>query len=334
MAPWLVLTATLPTNPSGLRVKVWRALKATGARPLREGVYVLPEHASTAGALWELERTISAAGADAHLLVVPARDASQDKAFRALFDRGEHYAELLQSVKEARVGLRKSTEAQLHQTLRTLEQRLEGIRASDFFPGKDSQRAGEAVAALRREVELRLSPDEPAPTQAAIPRLSATDFQGRTWATRRRPWVDRLGTAWLVHRFIDEKPTFTWLSDPKKCPASAVGYDFDGATFTHVDDKVTFEVVAHSFGLVADAALRRVAALVHCIDIGGAPMEEAPGFEMVVRGLQARHASDDALLAAALTTFDAVYAAMQVPHEPCPAARKATTALRSTKALQ
>lgn len=315
MTSWLILTATLPTNPSGLRVRVWRALKATGAGTLREGVYVLPEHAPTAQALWDLERTISAAGADAHLLVVPARDEAQEKAFRALFDRGDHYAELLQSIKEARSGLGKSTEAQLHKALRTLEQQLEGIRSSDFFPGKDFQRSSEALAALRRAIELHLSPNEPGPTDAAIAPHSIADYQGRTWATRRRPWVDRLATAWLVKRFIDKKPRFTWLADPKKCPKSALGYDFDGATFTHVGDKVTFEVVAESFGLLEDAAIRRLAALVHDIDIGGIPVDEAPGFEMVVRGLQARHTDDDALLAAAITTFDAVYAAMQVPHD-------------------
>jgi len=52
---------------------------------------------------------------------------------------------------------------------------------------------------------------------------------------------------------------------------------------------------------------------VHCIDVGGIPVDEAPGFEMVVRGLQARHADDDQLLAAALPVFDALYAALQVP---------------------
>lgn len=315
MSSWLILTATLPTTPSGLRVKVWRALKATGAGTLREGVYVLPEHASTAQALWNLERTISEAGADAHLLVVTARDEAQEKAFRTLFDRAEHYAELLQSIKDLRSGLRKSTEAQLHKGLRMLEQQLEGIRSSDFFPGKDAQRASAALAALRREVELHLSPDEPGATGAAIAPRSMADYQGRTWATRKRPWVDRLGTAWLVQRFIDKKPTFAWLADPKKCPKSALGYDFDGATFTHVGDKVTFEVVAESFGLLDDPALRRLAALVHYIDTGGIPVDEAPGFELVIRGLQARHTDDDALLAAALTTFDAVHAAMQVPHE-------------------
>jgi hypothetical protein len=312
---WLILTATLPASPSGLRVRVWRNLKATGAGTLRDGVYVLPEHASTAETLWNLERTIAEAGADAHLLVVQARDETQEKAFKALFDRSELYAELLQLIKEARGTIKKATEAQLHKGLRDLDAQLEGIQRTDFFPGKEGQKAAEALGALRRDVELHLSPDEPAPSHAAIEARSIADYQGRTWATRKRPWVDRLGTAWLVQRFIDKKPRFTWLADPRKCPKAALGYDFDDATFTHVGDKVTFEVVAESFGLLEDPALVRLATLVHYIDIGGIPVDEAPGFEMLVRGLQVRHTNDDDLLAAALPVFDAYYAALQVPHD-------------------
>ena len=312
---WLVLTATLPTRPSGLRVRVWRALKATGAGTLREGVYVLPEHAPSAPTLWELERTIAEAGADAHMLVLQARDAAQEQAFRALFDRSELYTEYLQAVKQARGEVRSSTGAELHKRLRTLETQLQALQANDFFPGKGSQKAAEALAALRRAVELRLSPDEPAATTAKIPARSIADYQGRTWATRKRPWVDRLGTAWLIQRFIDKRPRFSWLADPQKCPKSALGYDFDGATFTHVGDKVTFEVVAESFGLLQDPALQRLAPLVHYIDIGGIPVDEAAGFELLIRGLQARHKDDNDLLSAALPAFDACYAALQEPHE-------------------
>lgn len=311
MSNWLVLTATLPTAPSGLRVRVWRALKATGAGSLREGVYVLPEHAPTAPALWELEASIAAAGADAHLLVVPARDAGQEQGFRALFDRSEPYAQLLQQVKQARGGIRKLGEAELHKLLRDLERQLHAIQASDFFPGRPQQKAVDALAALRREVELHLSPGEPAAHAAVIEPRDIAEHQGRTWATRRRPWVDRLATAWLVQRFIDRQPRFVWLSDPTKCPRSALGYDFDGASFTHVGDKVTFEVVAESFGLLRDnQALQRLGAIVHCIDVGGMPVDEAPGLEMLIRGLQARHADDDELLAAAVPVFDACHAAL------------------------
>jgi hypothetical protein len=309
---WFVLTATLPTSPSGLRVRVWRALKATGAGTLREGVYVLPDHAPSAQKLWELERTISEAGADAHMLVLQARDDTQEQSFRALFDRSDLYAELEQSIKEARKRICTSTEAQLHRTLRDLDAQLQAIRASDFFAGTNDQEATDALTNLRREVTLHLSPDEPEATEASIPKRTIADYQGRTWATRKRPWVDRLATAWLVHRFIDKKPTFTWIADPKRCPKSALGYDFDGATFTHVGDKVTFEVVAESFGLLETPGLRRLSALVRCIDIGGVPVEEAPGFEMLIRGLQALHAVDDDLLGAALPVFDATHAAMRV----------------------
>jgi len=309
---WLVLTATLPTSPSALRVRVWRALKATGAGTLRDGVYVLPASASTAQALWDIERAIAEAGADAHMLVVNARDPAQEQSFRALFDRSDQYAELLQSSKEARATLETSTEVELHKSLRALEQQLQSIQASDFFPGKASEKAANALAALRREIEQHLSPGEPTSAAAEIARQSIAGYQGRTWATRKRPWVDRLATAWLVQRFVDKAPKFVWLADPRKCPKTALGFDFDGARFTHVGDKVTFEVVAHTFGLDEDPAIRRLGQLVHDIDIGGIPVDESAGVEMMVRGLQAQHDDDDALLAASCALFDTLYSAMRL----------------------
>ena len=311
MTDWLVLTATLPTHPSALRVRVWRALKATGAGALREGVYILPSSAPSAPALWNLERSIAQAGADAHMLVVTARDSTQEDTFRALFDRSDLYAELTQSIKAARATFKKTREADLRKGLRTLELQLQLIQASDFFPGPGGARAADALAALRREVELHLSPDEPAADYRPIERQAPAEFQGRTWATRKRPWVDRLATAWLVTRFVDKSPKFIWLADPRKCPRSALGFDFDGARFTHVGDKVTFEVVAATFGLDEDRAIERLGELVRCIDVGGIPVDEAPGVETMVRGLQAQHTKDDALLAAALPLFDTLHTALK-----------------------
>jgi hypothetical protein len=188
---------------------------------------------------------------------------------------------------------------------------LQQIQASDFFPGKENARCVDAVSALRREIELHLSPDEPSPTKAVVASLAIADYQGRIWATRKRPWVDRLATAWLISRFIDKSPNFIWLSDPKKCPKPALGYDFDGAAFTHVGELVTFEVVARSFRLDETPALARLGQLVHYIDIGGIPLDEAPGIEMIVRGLQAQYRDDDQLLEAAFAFFDTLHAALK-----------------------
>lgn len=311
MNSWLLLTTTLPTHPSALRVRVWRALKATGAGTLREGVYLLPAAAPTAQSLWNLEHTILETGAPAHMLVLTARDAAQESQFLALFDRSALYTELLQSIQHARSSLRSTPATTLRKTLRSLEQQLQTIQGIDFFPGPAQAQAEAALSALRQALERQLSPGEPSPRAAAIAPLARADYQGRTWATRHRPWVDRLATAWLVQRFVDTTAQFVWLDDPQQCPAAALGYDFDGASFSHVDTLVTFEVVARSFGLDADTGIQRLATLVHYIDVGGIPVDEAAGIETLVRGLQALHATDDALLAASLPIFDSLYSAMK-----------------------
>jgi hypothetical protein len=69
--------------------------------------------------------------------------------------------------------------------------------------------------------------------------------------------------------------------------------------------------VAQTFGLEDDPGIKRLGELVHYIDIGGIPVDEAPGIETVVRGLQAQHAEDDELLAAAVRLFDTLYTAMK-----------------------
>lgn len=315
MPDWLILTASLPTTPSGLRVRIWRALKSIGCATLREGVYLLPASAATAGELWAVERAIHEGGAEAHMLQLDARNASQEAAFRALFDRTEAYKDFSQALKDTRKRLRTASGPELRKLLRSLEQQRDALRHTDHFPGLACADADEGLVKLRVDIDLRLSPGEPKAESRTIERLSTTDFQRRIWATRRRPWVDRLASAWLVQRFIDAQPRFVWIDGPGQCPADALGYDFDGARFSHVGDRVTFEVLLHAFGLEHDIALATIGRLVHCIDIGGVAVDEAAGIEALVRGLQVQHDDDDALLAAACTMFDALHAALLRPAE-------------------
>ena len=81
---------------------------------------------------------------------------------------------------------------------------------------------------------------------------SAPRIAGSVWATRQRVWVDRVASAWLIRRFIDPDARFLWLTTPQDCPADAIGFDFDGAAFTHTGHRVTFEVFVASFDLGAD----------------------------------------------------------------------------------
>ncbi len=310
MIDWLLLAATLPSTPSALRVRVWRSLRATGCAPLRDGVYLLPADAPTAPDLHVLAATIADAGADSHLLALEARDAAQEAAFVALFDRAAAYTDYGEKLKAARATARRAAPAEQRQTLRALERQLEAIVAIDFFPGKGKDATERGLAMLAAEIHRRQSPGEPLPVAGAVVRLAREAFRGKVWATRKRPWVDRLATAWLVLRFVDPGARFVWIEPGRKPPRGALGFDFDGARFTHADDKVTFEVVADAFGLRDDAGVERVGQLVHSLDVGGIPVDEAAGVEAMVRGLHARHDDDDALLAAALPLLDSLHAAL------------------------
>jgi len=116
-----------------------------------------------------------------------------------------------------------------------------------------------------------------------------------------------MASAWLIKRFIDPKARIVWLSNPKACPPRALGFDFDGAAFTHVDARVTFEVLLASFTLEDDKGLERIGRLVHYLDVGGVPEPEAVGLETILDGARRQHTNDDRLLAEASKTFDYLY---------------------------
>jgi hypothetical protein len=165
---------------------------------------------------------------------------------------------------------------------------------------------------LEQQIVRTFSPDEPSAVDATVKRLARKDFQHRRWATRRRLWVDRVASAWLIRRFIDDHPTFVWLDDPKGRPKDTVGFDFDDAEFTHVNHLTTFEVLVLSFDLDEDRALARIGAMVQYLDVGGAPTPEAAGFEAILSGLRDRAADDDALLEGASAVLDALYESFKV----------------------
>ncbi|MFU7548267.1 chromate resistance protein ChrB domain-containing protein, partial [Pseudomonas paraeruginosa] len=84
---------------------------------------------------------------------------------------------------------------------------------------------------------------------------------------------------------IDSGAEILWLESPSDCPADALGFDFDGAAFSHVGHRVTFETLIDSFVLQAPG-LSRIAALVHYLDVGGSQPAEASGIERVLAGLR------------------------------------------------
>jgi hypothetical protein len=291
---FLSLFVTLSTKQSAGRMRVWRALKSLGCVTLRDGVYVLPESPQHAAALLEIAEDVKSVQGKADLFLLEGRDDPQHGQLVALFDRTEEYADLIRAIGAADAGDAK--------TLRALRREFAALSAIDFFPGEARRQAWDALAALEASAT-----GEPSDVSGQIRRLASADFQGCTWATRRHLWVDRMASAWLIRRFVDRKATFLWLDDPKRCPKEALGFDFDGATFTHIEGLVTFEVLAASFGLHSDPAIARISTIVHFLDAGGVPVAEAAGIEAVLAGARAAASNDEELLTEASHLFDNLY---------------------------
>lgn len=304
---WSLLVLTLPTENATARMRFWRALKAKGCAVLRDGIYLLPYTTEREGMLRELATAIADSGGTAHLLRAPSLDASQEAEFRTLFDRTDEYDGFIRALADARRTVTGQSAADLTKLLRRLRKDCETIVAIDYFPGEAATRAEVAWQDFVAHVDTVLSPGEPHAADRAIRSLAIADYQGRTWATRRRLWVDRVASAWLIRRFIDRSARFIWLTSPDACPADALGFDFDGAAFTHVGERVTFEVLLASFGLGKDPALSRLGAMVHALDVGGAHVPEATGFEAIISGARERATDDDQLLDEMSRVLDSIH---------------------------
>lgn len=319
---WLVLVLTLPTDNATARMRFWRALKAKGCAVLRDGVYLLPAADAAEKELLELSDSIGEAGGAAHLLRAPSRGADQEAEFRSLFDRGDDYTVFVTSLTDARKTLSGLSPTEITRLLKRTGKDFEAVAQIDFFPNEASVRAEAAWADFVALTNTVLSPGEPHQTAGAIVRLLGEDYQGRTWATRRGLWVDRVASAWLIRRFVDPGARFLWLTSPDACPVDALGFDFDGAAFSHIGERVTFEVLVASFGLEEEPGLLKLGSMVHALDIGGEVVPEAAGFEAVMTGAKARALRDDEMLAEMSHVLDSLLAHFAVSEKNTAAKKK------------
>lgn len=309
--PFAALVLSLPSQNKTVRMRIWRALRGIGCGVLRDGVYLLPAGAAQAAEFAGLESEAKAAGGFAMTVELNLRTPAQLDQIRTLFDRTGDYASLVTRIDAARKSIARLGQPRADTLAKRLRRSFEEIAASDFYPGQASRQAQDALAGLESTVKGHFSAGEPRGSKGRIQRLDTARYQGRVWATRKKPWIDRLASAWLIKRFVDRKARFKWIDKPADRPKSALGFDFDGAEFTHIGNRVTFEVLLASFGLDEDRALNQLAATIHFLDVGGIPVADAAGLEMILKGARENARTDDELAQSAVKVFDHVYSAYQ-----------------------
>ena len=302
---WLFLLFNLPAKQSSDRVKFWRRLKKFGALQLKSSTYVLPDEPVHYERFQWIAKEIVDSGGEATLVRVKDIEGMPYVAVVALFNdaRSRDYDELVEPlnllIKDTKTR-KKSPEAFANQ-LQKLRQRFQEIRDIDYF---ESSR-GEDLHRLLQKAESLGPPIERPESKN---RLRIEDYRSKLWITRPRPEIDRVGSAWLIRKFIDPDAKFVFANTPSETP-EAIPYDMFEVEFSHHGDCCTFETLIERFG-IRDRAVRRLAELIHDADLEDDKFHRLEGFgvEQIFKGLAKQGLTDHEILSKGFECFEALYA--------------------------
>jgi hypothetical protein len=296
---WLLLLFSLPTNRNTERVAVWRRLKKMGAVQIKTSTYLLPDETAQYEQFQWLAQQIRDYGGDSTLVRAQEIEGLTEDKVIAIFNdaRAKDYAELRKSLQGFITGRKKMDAEAAASELERFTRQFREIREVDFF---DSPR-GHDVAMLLRRAEGR-------GTARQLAVLDAKQYQGKTWLTRPRPEIDRVGSAWLIARFIDRKPRFVFAPKAEAVP-NAIPFDMLDAEFSHHGNCCTFETLMKRFSL-SDKSLAKIGEMIHDADLDDARFQrvEAVGIDRVLKGWAKEGLPNEEILRRGIQCFDALLA--------------------------
>jgi hypothetical protein len=187
-----------------------------------------------------------------------------------------------------------------------VRKQLDEIIAIDFF-GADGREPAEGLvsgleAGLHKEVDA-------VTTTGPDSNTSSDPLNNRVWVTRQGVQVDRIASAWLIRRFIDDAARFKFV--PGTGYAAQPGelrFDMFEGEYTHRGERCTFEVLLAEAKL-DDPALAAIGEIIHDIDLkdGKYGREETAGVRSLIAGIAATHDDDTERLERGAVLLDTLY---------------------------
>jgi hypothetical protein len=299
---WLLLLFSFPTKSNTERVAVWRRLKKIGAVQIKTSTYLLPDEPTQYEQFQWLAQQIRDYGGDSTLVRAQEIGGLTRNNLIAMFNdaRANDYSDLRKGLQNFIKRRNKTNADEAASELERLTRQFRGIREVDFF---DSARGHDIAMLLRRAEGPKRSPK--------LEALDTKKYQGKTWLTRPRPEIDRVGSAWLIARFIDRKPRFVFA--PKaEAVSNAIPFDMLDAEFSHYGNSCTFETLVKRFGL-SDKSLAKIGEMVHDADLDDARFQrvEAVGIDRVLKGWAKEGLADEEIMRRGFQCFDALHAFLQ-----------------------
>ncbi|HEY2627159.1 MAG TPA: chromate resistance protein ChrB domain-containing protein [Candidatus Udaeobacter sp.] len=299
---WLLLLYSLPTRQKTERVAVWRRFKKIGAIQIKTSTYLLPDEPAQYEQFQWLAQQIRDYGGESTLVRAQEIEGLTKEKVIAMFNdaRAKDYGELKKSLQSC-IARRRKVDAEVAAAeLERITRQFREIRAIDFF---DSPRGHDIAMLLRRAEGPRRA------RQLAV--LDKKQYQGKTWLTRPRPEIDRVGSAWLISKFIDRKPKFVFAPTAAAVP-DAIRFDMLDAEFSHHGNNCTFETLTKRFA-ISDKSVAKIGEMIHDADLDDARFQrvEAVGIDRVLKGWAKEGLPDEEILRRGFECFDALNAFLE-----------------------
>jgi hypothetical protein len=298
---WLLLLVRLPATHTAERVAIWRKLKKSGAIQIQTSTYILPDEPARYETFQWLTQHIRDAGGDATLIRAQKIEGLSNQKLIELFNaaRAKEYAALIEMIRSLDDHGQRSSS--FGDKLGRLRKQFREIRQSDFFDSPKAQNV-EVLLAKLEQIPPRARPQA---------RIDRRDFLGRIWLTRPHPEIDRVGSAWLIRKFIDPKAKF--IFGVKRPPSQRIiTFDMLEGDFSHDGDDCTFETLIGRFE-IKDKAARKIAEMIHDADLDDDKFQrsECFGIDRVLKGWAKQGLPDKEILRRGFECFDALYAFLQ-----------------------
>src|SRR5215470_4942750 len=283
---WLLLLVRLPATHSAERVAIWRKLKKSGAIQIQTSTYILPDDPPRHETFQWLTQHIRDTGGDATLVRVREIEGLSNERLIELFNaaRAKEYALLREMLRPlmAKAGRTSNFDGRFDR----IRKQFREIRETDFFHSPKAKDLGMVLQKL----------EETQPRSKTQPKLERRDFRDKIWLTRPRPEIDRVGSAWLIRKFIDPKAKFVFDDTPAARP-EAIPYDMLDVEFSHHGDFCTFETLIERFQ-IGDRTAHRLAEFIHDADLEDDKFQrtECIGIDRVLKGWTKQGLADKEIL--------------------------------------
>jgi hypothetical protein len=180
-----------------------------------------------------------------------------------------------------------------------LTRQFREISEVDFF---QSPRGQEVQMLLRRAEGTSVR---------KLSRLDPKNYRRKTWTTRPRPEIDRVGSAWLIRKFIDPAARFAFAAKPS-LKSEAIPFDMVDVEFSHHGDRCTFETLVQRFA-ICDKAVRLIAEMIHDADLEDEKFQrtECIGIDRVLKGWGKSGMTNEEIMVHGFKSFDGLYEFLQ-----------------------